>query len=111
MITKRDLELYVSRDTGIPLYKVAKITNSLIETMRQGLVHDGKLRLDGFGTFTVAVVHFPEGKDIRATPITRRGKNSNAKKLKVYLQVRIHFSKSVTMRKMLKKQHGGSHAR
>jgi nucleoid DNA-binding protein len=52
-MTKRDQAILVSRATGLNAKKARDALDAVASVIRVGLVEEGKVRLDGLGTFSV----------------------------------------------------------
>lgn len=107
MITKRDLDLTVSAETGVPPQKVALVTTTFLSAIRRGLVQDGEIRLPGLGRLRTFV--FSTSNLAKLTAGTgKKGQRRGTRTVEVPRQLRVFFSKSTSLSKMLKEKHGGS---
>lgn len=52
-VTRDSLALVISRKMGLPVSKASKFVDVTIARMSDGIVHDEKLMLSGFGLFHV----------------------------------------------------------
>jgi nucleoid DNA-binding protein len=52
-MTKRDQAILVSRATGLNAKKARDALDAVASVIRVGLIEEGKIKLDGLGTFSV----------------------------------------------------------
>jgi nucleoid DNA-binding protein len=87
---------------------VAEITSAFIAEIRMGLVDDGEVRIDGLGRLRLVDVIMSQGTKYNLTLGTGKKKKSRGKiKVEVPRQLKVYFSKSPTLTKMLRAKLGG----
>ena len=65
-MTKADIVDKVSKDTGMEKFKVTKVIESFMDTVKTSLSKDENVYLRGFGSFVVKQRAEKKGRDIRA---------------------------------------------
>jgi hypothetical protein len=101
---KRDIDLLVSYETGVPLEDVSKITTSFIEVTRSLLVQRGEVRIDGLGRLKVVVVAL-SGVSVNLVRGTLKcGGAAETMRVRPERQLKVYFSKAHTLTKLLKQE-------
>lgn len=108
MITKGKLDQAIAVELGMPQAEVSLITGAFINEIRLGLVKEGEVRMDGLGRLRLVDVVMSQGTQYNLTLGTGQKKKSRGKvKVEVPRQLKVYFSKSPTLTKMLKARLGG----
>lgn len=98
MIDMRTLTMRVAVDLGIDHTFVKQILESFIGHVCSGLVHDGKVRIQGLGVLSIQP--FKLNRKIRILKGPRAGSMVN-----VTVHYRAYFKKAHRLRRMLQEEH------